>query len=230
MANKDYIDHTYVGYDAQFKLIVDTVQANTTGTPPVWIHIPTDASAAIQAGYGDWHPKHLAAEASTRSKVDIAERVEARARTEPALRGFCQRYFYDVPEAVTDAQLESMNLRPHDKTRTAHGKPPWRVAIEIDPSKTRTHTIRWHVAETGSRALPEDCNGWVLVYVVLEAGESVPTDPEDFGHSQLVTRNPFVAEHKPGSEGKRIAYCGAFQSKNRGILGDWGEIVVAVLP
>jgi hypothetical protein len=39
-----------------------------------------------------------------------------------------------------------------------------------------------------------------------------------------------VAEHTGGDEGKRIAYCGAFQSKNRGLKGGWGEIAVAVLP
>jgi hypothetical protein len=229
MANKDYIDHTYGGYDAQFKLIVDTVQANTSGENPVWTHIPADAQTALAAAYAGWHPKYLAAEAPTRSKVDVEERVEARARTEPVLRKFCQRFFYDCPDLVTDAQLESMNLRPYDKTRTPHGKPAWRVAIEIEPSKTRTHTIRWHVAENESRAVPEDCNGWVLVYKVLEAGDPVPANPEELGRSRLVTRNPFVVEHASGDEGKRIAYCGAFQSKNRGLKGDWGEIVTAVL-
>jgi hypothetical protein len=229
MANDDYLDHTYVGFDAQFKLIVDTVAANISGQPPVWTHIPAEALTALQASYADWHPKHAAAEAPTRSKVDVEVRIEARKRTEPDLRSFCQRYFYDVPEEVSDAQLESMNLRPHDKTRTTHGKPQWRVVIEIEPSKTRTHTIRWHVDENESRAVPKDCNGWVLVYTVLEPGEPAPTDPEEMGHSQLVTRNPFVAEHKPGDEGKRVAYCGAFQSRSRGLKGDWGEIVTAVL-
>ncbi|MDR1867059.1 MAG: hypothetical protein LBQ77_02190 [Treponema sp.] len=226
----DYIDRTYVGYDAQFKLIIDTVQVNTAGNTPIWNHIPEDAQTALQAAYAEWHAKHLAAEVPTRSKVEVEERFEARARTEPLLRNFCQRYFYNAPDEVTDAQLESMNLRPYDKTKTAHGKPQWRVAIEIEPSKTRTHTIRWHVAENDSRAVPDDCNGWVLVYKVLEADDPMPTDPEDFGHSQLVTRNPFVVEHKSSDEGKRIAYCGAFQSKSRGLKGDWGEIVAAVLP
>jgi hypothetical protein len=230
MAGNDYINHTYAGYDAQYKLIVDTVKANTEGGDPVWTHIPADSKAALKAGYADYHPKHVAAESPSRSKIDVEERVEARKRTEPALRNFCQRFFYDAPDVVTDAQLESMSLRPRDKTKTTHGRPQWRVAIEIEPSKTRTHTIGWRVAENGSKATPDDCNGWVLVYKILEAGEPVPVDPEDMGHSTLVTRNPYVAEHKPGDEGKRVAYCGAFQSKSRGLKGDWGEIVVAVLP
>lgn len=230
MAHKDYIDHTYAGFDAQYKLIIDTVQKNTTGGAPVWTHIPADAKTALEAGYADYHPCHLAAELPTRSKIDVENRVEARGRAEPALRGFCQRFFYDEPEKVTDAQLESMTLRPHDRTKTPHGRPQWRVAIEIEPSKTRTHTLRWHVEETGAKAIPDDCNGWVLVSKVLEPGDPVPADPEDFGHSQLVTHNSYVVEHKPGDEGKRAAYCGAFQSRNRGLKGAWGEIVIGVIP
>jgi hypothetical protein len=230
MASDDYLDHTYVGFDAQFKLIVDTVEANTSGDQPVWTHIPADARTALRGAYAAWHVKHEAAEAPTRSKVDVWARVEARAAAEPVLRGFCQRYFYGAPEAVSNAQLESMNLRLRDKTRTAHGKPSWRVVITIGPSESQTHLIRWHVEETGSRALPKGCSSWVLVYKVLEAGEKVPIDPEDFGHGQQVTRNPFEVRHKPEDVGKRIAYCGAFQSRSRGLRGNWSKIVVAVLP
>ncbi|MDR1400666.1 MAG: hypothetical protein LBJ41_12170 [Treponema sp.] len=228
MAGKDYIDHTYVGYDAQLKLIVDAVEENTKPDGS-WKHIPTENKTALKNAYDDYHPRHVAAESPTRSKIDVEERVEARKRTIPVVRNFCQRFFYDAPDIVTDAQLETMKLRPRDKTRTPRGKPQWRVAIEIEPSKTRTHTIRWHVAETKGKATPVDCNGWVLVYKALNDGERAPRDGSDMGHSQLVTHNPYVVEHKSDDEGKRIAYCGAFQSRNRGLMGDWGEVVVAVL-
>ena len=228
MSGKDYLDHTYSGYDKQLKLIVDTVKENTKQGGP-WTHIPAENKTALNAAYDDYHPCHVAAESPSRSKIDVENRVEAHTRTKSVVRNFCQRFFYDAPDIVTDAQLESMNLRPRDKIRTSHGKPQWRVAIEIEPSKTRTHTIRWHVAETKSNALPEDCNGWVLVYKALDPEDPVPQDGDEMGHSQLVTRNPYIVEHKSDEEGKRIAYCGAFQSKNRGLMGDWGEIVVAVL-
>jgi hypothetical protein len=229
MITADYIDRTYKGFDAQFKVIIDVVLQNTGSSSPVWTHIPADEQLALRAVYTTWHAKHEAAEAPTRSKVDVEARVEARAVAEPKLRHFCQRYFYDVPELVTNAQLESMNLRPHDNTRTTHGEPKWRVVIEIAPSESQTHLIRWHVEENESRAVPEDCNGWVLVYTVLEAGDPVPIDPETMGHSVLVTRNPFEVAHKPEDVGKRIAYSGAFQSRNRGLKGKWSKIVVAVL-
>ena len=229
MPGKDYLNHTYVGYDKQLKLIVDAVEENAKPDGH-WPHIPTQNKTALKAAYDDYHPYHVAAESPSRSKIDVEERVLALARTKTVVRNFCQRFFYDAPDIVTDAQLESMDLRPRDKTRTTHGKPQWRVAIEIEPSKTRTHTIRWHVAETNGRATPSDCNGWVLVYKVLADGESVPLDSKEMGHSQLVTRNPYVVEHNSEEQGKRIAYCGAFQSRSRGLIGDWGEVVVAVLP
>ena len=228
MSGKDYLNHTYVGYDAQLKLIVDAVEENAKPDGR-WPHIPAENKAAMKDAYDDYHPCHVAAESPFRSKIDVEERVEARARTAHVVRNFCQRFFYDAPDIVTNAQLETMNLRPRDKTRTPHGKPQWRVAIEIEPSKTRTHTIRWHVAETKDKSTPSTCNGWVLVYKALENGETAPRDGEEMGHSQLVTRNPYIVEHKSSDEGKRIAYCGAFQSRNRGLMGDWGEVVVAVL-
>jgi hypothetical protein len=228
MADKDYVNHTYSGYDAQLKLVSDAVEENTKagGT---WTHIPDENKTTVKSLYDDFHPRHVAAESPARSKIDVEERIEARNRTEPVFRNFCQRFFYDAPDFVTDAQLERMDLRPRDKTRTTHGKPQWRVAIEIEPSKTRTHTIRWHVAETQSKAMPDDCNGWVLVYKVLEDGESPPLDGEDMGHSQLVTRNLYEVVHRSEDVGKRVAYCGAFQSRSRGLLGEWGDVVVAVL-
>ncbi|MDR2194653.1 MAG: hypothetical protein LBP19_09390 [Treponema sp.] len=119
MANRDYIKGGYAEFDAQFKLIVDTVVANTAGDQPVWTHIPAEEKAKLQAAYNDWHPKHEAAESPARGKIDVKERVEARKRNEPVLRNFCQRFFYDCPDVVTDAQLESMDLRKRAKTRRA---------------------------------------------------------------------------------------------------------------
>ncbi|MDR1400477.1 MAG: hypothetical protein LBJ41_11185 [Treponema sp.] len=228
MSSKDYVEHSYSGYDSQLNLVAEAVEENTK-TGGTWTHIPDENKTTVKALYDDFHPRHVAAENPSRSKIDVEERIEARNRTEPLFRNFCQRFFYDVPDLVTDAQLERMNLRPRDKTRTIHGKPEWRVALEVEPSKTRTHTIRWHVAETKAKAMPEECNGWVLVYKVLGSDDPVPRDGEEMAHSQLVTRNPYVVEHKSEDEGKRIAYCGAFQSRSRGLMGDWGEVVVAVL-
>jgi hypothetical protein len=67
------------------------------------------------------------------------------------------------------------------------------------------------------------------VYKALEDDDPVPLDGDELSHSQLVTHNPYVVEHKSEDVGKRIAYCGAFQSRSRGLLGDWGDVVVAVL-
>jgi hypothetical protein len=227
--SQDYIRADFAGFDQQFSLIKEQVTANTAGSPPIWPHIPAEEAAKLTAAWEDWHPKHIAAENPERTKSDVRERQDARKRTEPVLRNFCPRFFYDAPQYVTPAQLESMRLPVRDTTKSPIGKPAVRVVIEVEPSKTRTHLLRWHVDEDESTALPYGTNGWVLVYKILEQGEAVPTDPDEFGHSVLVTRNPFTVEHKSGTEGKRVAYCGAFQN-GKGEKGDWGEIVVAVCP
>lgn len=225
--NKDYIKTGFVEFDQQFSLIREEVAKNTAGDSPIWPHIPAEERSKLDAAWADWHPKHVAAENPERTRSDVRERQDARKRSEPVVRSFCQRFFYDAPQYVTAAQLAAMMLPARDPARSPIGKPSVRVVIEVEPSKTRTHVLRWHVDEDKSKALPYGTNGWVLVYKVLEPGEPVPSDPDEFGHSMLVTRNPYTVDHKPGAEGKRVAYAGAFQN-GKGQKGEWGEIVVAV--
>jgi hypothetical protein len=123
MSGKDYVDHSYAGYDKQLELVKAAFFENTKSGGP-WQHIPEMERNLVNSLYLEYHPLFLAAENPSRSKIDVAEREAVYKRTAAPFRSFCQRYFYDEPDHVTDVQLLSMNLRPHDKIRTSHGTPP----------------------------------------------------------------------------------------------------------
>jgi hypothetical protein len=61
MPGKDYLNHSYAGYDKQLKLIVDAVEENAK-PGGLWPHIPAENKAALKAAYNDYHPYHVAAE------------------------------------------------------------------------------------------------------------------------------------------------------------------------
>jgi hypothetical protein len=168
------------------------------------------------------------ATAPSASSVDIAEKNEVKKALIHEFTDFVNREVR-YNDAIDDAGLVALGAPRRDKIRTTQAPPHQRPVIEIEPSKTREHLIRWHVDEDESRALPYGVNGWVLVYHVAEPGEELPTDPDEMGHSTLVTRNPIVIPHKPGDEGKKCAYAGAFQNK-KGEKGPWSDVVVAVIP
>jgi hypothetical protein len=66
---------------------------------------------------------------------------------------------------------------------------PVRVVIEVEPSKTRTHLLRWHVDEDASRALPYGTKGWVHKPVCTRTS---------FIHTAFITLYPvFLPESKP---------------------------------
>jgi hypothetical protein len=168
------------------------------------------------------------ASAPSASSVDVAEKNEVK---KSLIHDFTDLVNREVRynDAIDDAGLIALGGPRRDKIRTPQARPHQRPVIEVEPSKTREHLIRWHVDEDESRALPYGVNGWVLVYRILEPGEAAPDDPEDMGHSTLVTRNPFTVPHKPGDEGKKCAYAGAFQNK-KGEKGPWSDVAVAVIP
>jgi hypothetical protein len=182
------------------------------------LHTKTTAYAVVLA-------KALAPSASS---VIIAEKNEAKQALVHEFTDFVnQEIRYN--DAIDDAGLVALGAPRRDKVRTPLARPHQRPVIEIEPSKTREHLIRWHVDEDESRALPYGVNGWVLVYHIVEPGQPIPLDPEEMGHSILVTRNPYIVQHKPSDEGKKCAYAGAFQNK-KGEKGPWSDVIAAFIP
>jgi hypothetical protein len=226
MANRDYIKGSYGEFDAQFKLVVDAVEANTGGAQPVWTHIPAEERAKLEAGYNDWHPKHLAAESPSRSKIDVEERIEARKRDEPVLRNFCQRFFYACPDLVTDAQLEAMGLRRHDKNRTPHATPSVIPAAEAVPAASRTHTVTALNPHTNDKRKPDQAAGVAFAYRVRKADAPVSDAADMPSAFQAATVRTFQYEER--QIGMAADYACAYENEG-GHRGEWSNVVSLII-
>jgi hypothetical protein len=227
MAGKhDYIATTYDGFDVQFKLILDTVAANTSGAQPLWTHIPPEERAKLEAAYNDWHPKHVAAELPARSKIDVEERVEARKRNEPALRNFCQRFFYACPDLVTDAQLEAMNLRRYDKNRTPHGIPSAIPVVEAAPTARRTHRVTALNPQTNDKKKPDMVAGVAFASRVRSPDKPVSDSADMPSVFQAGAAREFQYEQR--QIGMVADYACAYENEG-GKRGEWSNVVSLII-
>jgi hypothetical protein len=222
----DYIKRGYVEFDAQFKLIIDTVKANTSGSQPVWTHIPTQEVTKLEAAYDDWHPKHAAAELPTRSKIDVEERIDARKRSEPVLRNFCQRFFYACPDLVSDAQLEAMDLRIHDKNRTRHATPSVIPAAEAAPVASRTHRVIALNPQTKDKKKPDQVAGVAFAHRVRKADAPVSDAADMPSVFQAAASRSF--QYEEHQIGMAADYACAYENQG-GRRGEWSNVVSLII-
>jgi hypothetical protein len=226
MARWDYIKRGYAEFDAQFKIIVDTAKANTSGAQPVWTHIPAAEVTKLEAAYEDWHPKHVAAESPSRSKIDVEERIEARKRNEPVLRHFCQRFFYACPDLVSAAQLEAMNLRLHDKNRTPHAAPSAIPVAEAAPTTNRTHTVTALNPLTKDKRKPDQAAGVAFAFRVRKADAPVSDAADMPSAFQAAPSRTFRYEER--QLGMAADYACAYENEG-GRRGEWSNVVSLII-
>jgi hypothetical protein len=115
------------------------------------------------------------------------------------LRNFCQRFFYDCPDIVTDAQLEGMNLRLHDKNRTPHPTPQAIPLVDAAPVGSRTHTVTALNPLTKDKRKPDQVAGAAFAHRVRRADEPV-SDADDMpsAYQSSVSRTFQYEEHQIG--------------------------------
>jgi hypothetical protein len=202
------------------------VAANTGGAQPVWTHIPAEERAKLEAAYNDWHPKHVAAELPTRSKIDVEERVEARKRDEPVLRNFCQRFFYACPDIVTDAQLEAMDLRLHDKHRTPHTTPTAIPVVEAEPAASRTHRVTALNPATKDKKKPDMAAGVAFAHRVRGPDQPVSDAADMPSVFQTAVSRDF--QYEQHHIGMTVDYACAYENEG-GKRGEWSNVVSLII-
>ena len=141
-----------------------------------------------------------------------------------AMRDVKRRYFLEPP--LTDADLISLGLKPHDGTPTHSGTPTAQVIIE-------TYLVGRHelgfkiIYVTGNPNDPAN-KGFRIYYRVIAPGETPPANPEDLTKSFFTKRKKDVIEFEFGESGKTAFF--AVQIENEGRKGPWGPLVSALIP
>jgi hypothetical protein len=161
---------------------------------------------------------------TTRTPVATARCREAFDALIAEMRDVKKRYFLEPP--LTDADLVSLGLKPHDSTSTPTGKPTAQVMTETYLAGRHELGIRL-IYVTGSDADPAN-KGYRIWYSVLAPDETPPADPDELRKSFFTKRKKDVIEFGFGESGKTAYF--AVQIENDGKKGPWGPLVSALIP
>ena len=140
------------------------------------------------------------------------------------MRDTKRRYFLEPP--LTDADLVSLGLKPHDGSHTASGNPAAQVMIETFLVGRHELGIRI-IYVTGNANDPAN-KGFRIYYRVVAPGETPPASPEDLTKSYFTKRKKDVIEFGFNDSGSTVFF--AVQIENEGKKGPWGPMTSALIP
>jgi hypothetical protein len=176
--------------------------------------LTSDADTALTAAKNE----------ATRTPVATAQCKAAFEALAAHMRDIKKRYFFVPP--LTEADLISLGLKPHDPTHTVSGIPTAQVTVETFLTGRHELGIRIVYVE-GSPDDPAN-KGYRIWYRVVAHGEEAPEEPGELTESFFTKRRKDVIGFEYGDSGK-TAYI-AVQVENNGKKGPWGPMVSAVIP
>ena len=161
---------------------------------------------------------------TTRTPVANAQCKAAFGALSANMRDIKRRYFLEPP--LTDADLISLGLKPHDGTPTQSGTPTAQVIIET--FLVGRHELGFKIIYvTGNPNDPAN-KSYRVWFKKTAPGEAAPTGPEQLTESFSTKRKKDVIVFDYGDSGKTVHF--AVQIENDGKKGPWGPLVSALIP
>ena len=161
---------------------------------------------------------------ATRTPVATTLCREAFGRMGDKMRDIKKRYFFVPP--LTDADLVSLGLSPHDGTHTASHAPTAQAAVET--FLAGRHELGIRIVYVYGDSNDKANKGFRVWYSAIAPGSESPLEPKQLTESFFTRRKKDLIKFAFGDSGK-TAYI-AVQIENNGIKGDWGPMVNAVIP
>lgn len=189
---------------------------NINSDPPRFGLTPSDA-AAITVVVDDYETKRaLAVNEQTRTKLTIADKVDARAVAEQ----LCRQYAIQIKNAagVTDGDKLIVGVRPINTNRENIEPPTTFPLLSILGNTPGCQTMRYSDSDTpDSAAKPFGATGMQL-YLAVGETESAPL--ADAAFHGMYTRNPIAVEFSEPDDGKIATYYARWMSA-KGETGPW---------
>lgn len=177
------------------------------------------------------------------ARIQAAESILADAKNEtkrtPVVTAECKRVFEALVDTMrdmkrrfflcpplTEPDLVSLGLKPHDTKPTPSGKPTAQAMVETFLVGRYELGIRL-VYVSGDPDDPAN-KGCRVHYAVVAPGEAPPDGPDDLHKSFFTHRKKDMILFAYGDSGK-TAYI-AVQVENNGLKGQWGPMIQAVIP
>jgi len=140
------------------------------------------------------------------------------------MRYIKDRYFKKPP--LADHDFVSLGLNPKDNTRTEHIEVHERVALTLGLRYDREIKVDFKVAGAANKAKPDGYEGAMIRWTVLD---HPPADQSELTNFKMASRTPYYIKFTEAERGKTVYVAGAWQNE-RGNLGDYSDIVSAVVP
>jgi hypothetical protein len=209
-----------IEFDQFFEHYCEVAVENTSGTTPVWPHIPKTEALTLRSDYIFWHEAYLKLQ-GPHTSGDVLAKQELRAAAEKDLRAFNREYIL-FSRKVTDAQRKDLGCPVHDTHPTHIGTP------KTVPLLTSLRTMSGHAVEIrfqdettpDSTALPYGTNGCLLNYAW---GPEKIEDLALLKETALMTHTPFTLALPPEAEGATLSCYIRWQNET-GHLGKPGEV------
>ena len=215
----DYIPRN----DAHFNDWFTNLQNYVGNKITQWTYIPQSAYEALDAAFQDWET-YYAPTLLPHTPAVITAKNDARARAEPVIRAFVQRFLHWPP--VTNADRVNMNIPNRDTIRTPHIEVTEMVEFELSLRHIREVMVNFWVKGATNQAKPQGYDGAVIVWDVLDAP---PENPDALNHHTMASRTPHSLEFDETERGQTVYIASAWQNE-RGNRGQWSEIQSAIVP
>jgi hypothetical protein len=160
----------------------------------------------------------------TRTPVATAQCKTAFEELAAVMRDIKKRFFYEPP--LTDADIISLGLKPHDTTPTATGSPTAQVTVETFLKGRHELGVKI-IYVTGAATDPAN-KGYRIWYSVVGQGEAAPANPDDLRKSFFTKRKKDIIEFDFDASSKTAWF--AVQIENEGKKGPWGPLTNWLIP
>jgi hypothetical protein len=160
-------------------------------------------------------------------KVDMERKKEARKACEKAFRVYVQAYLSRNP-GIGDDERIAAGIPVYKTIKSKRPLPDTVPELEIDTGTPRRHKVFYRDRGSERRGKPAGVSGIEIRWAVLD---HYPLSvEEDLVKSSFDTSSPWINEFDEPERGKKVYYCGRWESPAEGGKGPFGEIVEAVVP
>jgi hypothetical protein len=238
-SGKDWIPHPDEEFEDFFKKYSITVMTNTSGSTPLWTHIPDARVNELTNSYGAWHIAYDKLKGAHTSG-DVLAKNEARDEGKDILRAFNRQYILNARE-VTDAQRRDIGCPVHDPHPTPVPRPKAEPEADITyPGKHLLELAKIRpIVGTMSDEEEKAEFGVRIFWGVMGAPTATdkfrltapPETGDDLPHSTFTHRKRFRFDFD-GDSGKTVWFCLRYENEKGGNEGEgpFGPLFNAVVP
>jgi hypothetical protein len=188
------------------------------------LNIPTEEVTALKAALNRFSAALEDARSAERTPALVARKNAAKFELISLIRAMV-RFRLQNP-IVTPVMRIELGLKPRDETRTEHHDVPELVDFDLTLRGIREIVVNFRVKGSDSKAKPDGYDGAVLIWGILN---EPPAEASALTRHTMASKTPHALKFTNEDRGKTVYIAAAWQNE-RGNIGDWSEILSAIVP